>query len=255
MTYGTEPLSPELALVDPELGERARRALRAAASKDEPPRIEGPAFRTDEAAPLAPAPTDSPPSPATPPRRVRLVRVAAALAVPSIALNVALLRDTTDRDGRAAVTVTASADRGVGAARFSMRSPPVPASSPTAGDRRRAPVPLPRTPAPRTPAAPRIARTPTTLRWAKQRRAQLYDVVVWRNGRRVKDVWTREPGVPVQTLACNGPVARLGLGRYLWFVYPVYAPSESKRHGRLLGWGTFAVTRETCAPRRRGRTS
>jgi hypothetical protein len=168
MTTELGLLSPELALVDPELAERARHALRLAA----------------QAAPRTP-PVEVPPNtelPLRPPRwHRRLTLAAAALAVPSIILNVALLRDTAPVvELRAAVPIG-----GVAAASTTIVDT---ALRPDAAARRRPAASRAAKPA-RAVAAHRV------LRWKKLPAARLYDVVIWRDGRRVRDVWTRARGL------------------------------------------------------------
>jgi hypothetical protein len=216
MEFG--PLSPELALVDPELAERARYALTLAAAVPQIPPLE--------------APMNVEPAPRLARRHTTLMRAAAALAVPSIILNVALLRP-----GAPAEVRTAAPVGGVAAASTTIvdTAPPPdraprrrPAASPAAG-----------------PA--RAVATHTVLRWKKLPAARLYDVVIWRDGRRVRDVWTREPSVSVRSFACAASGAHLATGSYLWFVYPVQT-AAGKRFGKLTRWGNFRVDEATCSP-------
>jgi hypothetical protein len=220
MTMEFGPLSPELALVDPELAERARHALRLAA----------------QAAPRTP-PVEVPPNtelPLRPPRwHRRLTLAAAALAVPSIILNVALLRDTAPVvDLRAAVPIGGVA-----------------AASTTIVETTRRPdaAPRPRPAASRAAKPARAVAAHRVLRWKKLPAARVYDVVIWRDGRRVRDVWTREPSVSVRSIACASSGAQLAKGSYLWFVYPVHSAAGSKRFGKLARWGNFRVDAATCS--------
>lgn len=228
MTMELGPLSPELALVDPELAERARYALRLAAAV---PRT--PALRL-AAVPRTP-PVEAPMDPGPPVRPARrhtaLVRAAAALAVPSIILNVALLRP------EAPAKLPASAPvGGVAAASTTLlETAPPPDRAP---ERRAAATPRKAVPA-RVVAAHRV------LRWKKLPAARQYDVVIWRDGRRVRDVWTREPSLSVRSIAC-GTAAQLAKGSYLWFVYPVRSPAGTKQFGKLAHWGTFSVDDHLC---------
>jgi hypothetical protein len=220
MTMELGPLSPELALVDPELAERARHALRLAAA--EAPRM-----------PPVEAPVNAEPSPRPPRRHGSLMRVAAALAVPSIILNVALLRDTAP-----VVELRAAAPAGG-----------VAAASTTIVDTALRPDPAPRRrPAGSIAAGPaRAVAAHRILRWKKLPAARLYDVVIWSDGRRVRDVWTREPSVSVRSVACGASGAQLARGSYLWFVYPVHSAAGSKRFGKLARWGNFRVDEATCS--------
>jgi hypothetical protein len=233
MTTELEPLSPELALIDPELAERARQALRIAAEVPE----RGPqALRIAAARPRIPPLEHANAGPAPRParRHATLMRAAAALAVPSIILNVALLRD------RAPVVNaprTAHSVWGVAAASKSIVDTALRPS--TAPKRRRA--------ASRAAQPARTIAAPKVLRWKKLAGGRMYDVVIWRDGRRVRDVWTREASVSVRSIACAASGARFAAGSYLWFVYPVQAGAGSKRVAKLAHWGNFRVDEATCS--------
>jgi hypothetical protein len=211
------PLSPELALVDPELGERARHALRLAAALPRTPPVE--------------APMDAGPPPRPARRHTALVRAAAALAVPSIILNVALLRPGAPVELRATTPVG-----GVAAASTTLLDtalPPDRAAEPRAAATSRKAEPA------------RVAAAHRVLSWKRLPAARQYDVVIWRDGRRVRDIWTREPSVSVRSVAC-GTSAQLAKGSYLWFVYPVQSPAGTKHFGKLAHWGTFRVDDLAC---------
>ena len=234
MTTELEPLSPELALIDPVLAERAREALRIAASIPEPA---GQALRLAPAVPRMPAveaPATAEPAPRPARRRASLMRAAAALAVPSIILNVALLRD------RAPLIIpprTAHSFAGVAAASTSIVET---TRRPTAASKR--------PPATSGAAEPtRAAAAPRVLRWKKLLGTRMYDVVIWRDGRRVRDVWTRGSSVSIRSIACATSGARFAAGSYLWFVYPVQAGAGSKRVAKLAHWGNFRVDEATCS--------
>ena len=231
MTTELEPLSPELALVDPELAERARQALRIAAEVPE---------RAPQGLRIAPAVppilpvehANAGPAPRPARRHASLMRAAAALAVPSIILNVALLRD------RAPVIPPFTAHSGVAAASTSIVATtvrPKAASKPPPTASGGAAKPA------RTVAAPEV------LRWKKLSRARMYDVVIWRDGRRVRDVWTRGSSVSVRSVACATSGPRLARGSYLWFVYPIQAGAGKKRVANLAHWGNFRVDEATCS--------
>ena len=212
-----EPISPELALVDPELARRARALLPV-------PALE--AARED--------PAVAPPSRG---RRLRirrdaLVRVAASLAVPSIALNIALLRPepatqaptaSTPAPARLTTTVAPAPTSGVEAAHHAARATP-----------KRVRV----APARKTPAAhPRVASA--KLRWHRVAKAASYDVILWRGHRRVADLWTTKPELAVAAIACRA-TKPLAAGRYLWFVYP-FVDASSRRYGPLAKWGEVEI--------------
>jgi hypothetical protein len=211
-----EPISPELVLVDPELAQRARALLPGPSARE-----------TVDAAP-APAPRTT----WLRARRDGLVRVAAWAAVPSIALNVALLR--TDSAAEPAPVVAPSRVVTVTVA------PVAPANGPRQGvaaARHERAVPTDR----------KVAGPHGVLRWPGRARAVAYDVVVWRAHRRVADVWTPTPKIAVASVACRGRRV-LAPGRYLWFVYPL-VKAKPRRYGHLAKWGTFAVGERTRCPK------
>jgi hypothetical protein len=215
-----EPISPELVLVDPDLARRARALLPDLASVDRAPE---PAV-----AAAAPAPRTS----WLRARRDGLVRVAAWCAVPSIALNVALLR--TDS---AAEPVPLSAPPRVVTVTVAPIAPPTAQRKGVAAARHERAL----------PSRPKVAGPHGVLRWPEHRKAVAYDVVVWRAHRRIADVWTPKPKIAVASIACRGPRA-LAPGRYLWFVYPL-VDTKPRRYGRLAKWGTFAVGKHTRCPK------
>jgi hypothetical protein len=197
-----EPLSPELALVDPELAERARRALPEPPVEVEPP-----------AQPTPPAP----PSPRPPRGIVRRLGVPVLLA--SVFLNVVLLREKLDpaptaRPAQPAIAVVAGAEAEV--------------------PRKAKLAPAAAKPAPRQ--RPKVARR--TISWPAAERAVAYDVIVWRGHRRIADVWTEKPHLDVAVLRCGHQLAP---GRYLWFVYPVRSRAAPRRYGRMVKWGALQV--------------
>jgi len=234
MTTELGPLSPELALVDPELAERARQALRIAA---EVPAHVAQGLRIAAAVPRMPgleAQANVGPVPRATRRQASLMRAAAALAVPSIILNVALLRDRTPL---IIPPRTAHSVGGVAAASTSIIETTV---RPNPASKRR--------PAASGAAEPaRAVAAPKVLRWKKLVGARMYDVVIWRDGRRVRDVWTRESSVSVRSVACASSAGRFATGSYLWFVYPVQGAAGRKRAAKLAHWGSFRVDGATCS--------
>jgi hypothetical protein len=234
MTTELGPLSPELALVDPELAERAREVLRIAAAA---PERAGQALRIAAAEPRIPAveaPATAEPLPRPARRHASLIRAAAALAVPSIILNVALLRD------RAPVVIPPlRAHSGVAAASTSIVATTV---------RPKAASKHPPTASGGAAKPARTVEAPKVLRWKKLAGARMYDVVIWRDGRRVRDVWTRTSSVSVRSIACATSGGRFATGSYLWFVYPVQTAAGSKRVAKLAHWGNFRVDAATCSP-------
>ena len=170
-----------------------------------------------------------------PARRHRiLVRAAAALAVPSIILNAALLRPEAPAEPR-----TTGPVGGVAAASTTLVDT-APQPDRVAGHRAAA----------SSAAEPsRAVAVHRVLRWKKLPAARMYDVVIWRDGRRVRDVWTRGSSVSVRSVACATSGPRLARGSYLWFVYPIQAGAGKKRVANLAHWGNFRVDAATCSPR------
>jgi hypothetical protein len=221
-----EPISPELCLVDPVLAREARTRL---------PEL-----------PLPPAVAVAP-EPVPPPRRAvgdRIARAGAWILVPSLLLNVALLKSSSPPGpsfATPAVTVPLPAVAATGAKPAKRRADP-PA-------RRRPPrahgvLGAKATPKPRPAARPPVART--TLEWPATAGATSYDLVLWRGHRRVADLWPKKPAMSVAAVACGGR-RHLEKGRYLWFVYPVVDAGGGRRYGKLARWGVVEVDPKTCA--------
>jgi len=204
-TFADEPLSPELALVDPELAARARAALPIPILDAEPPaRIEAPPKRRSGS---------------------RLLRGAMLLVLlASLTLNVDLLVERRQNSPQQAA---------IPAARVGAVSAAVAVKK--AGARQPLPFPAPAKP-------PKVMRGP--LRWARSAAAIRYDIVIWRGHRRVLDIWTTRPRVDLAALPCTER-RRLQAGRrYLWFVYPMLRQKPTARFGKLLRFGVVQPTRK-----------
>ena len=213
-----ELVSPELALVDPELAERARRSLpepdtlarleRAVRAPDAPPRARH-ALRTPTVA------------------RTAVLLVLGA----SLVLNVNLLTEggtaprVPDQPAKSAAPIQKAAPRyGVSAAQRRIVPPHV----------RHPGVARPR----KALEAPSL-----TLRWPEAPSAVQYDLVIWRGHQRVLDVWRRTPRVDLADLPCTqARKLRPGL-RYLWFAYPLLRGGSPQRFGPLLRYGVFRASR------------
>lgn len=70
------------------------------------------------------------------------------------------------------------------------------------------------------------------LRWKPVRGARLYNVILWKDGDRVLDLWPAGASVRV-------PKRRLEPGTYQWFVYPLLGEGQSRRYGRVVARGTL----------------
>jgi hypothetical protein len=80
------------------------------------------------------------------------------------------------------------------------------------------------------------------LRWNAVAGATYYNLVLWRDGKRVLDLWPTSPRVVVPTtLVKHGPQARLSPGRYLWFVYPGFGAKPARHYGALAESGVLVV--------------
>ena len=71
------------------------------------------------------------------------------------------------------------------------------------------------------------------LRWRARPGTPFYNVILWRQGKRVLDLWPRRTTV---TLAGRD----LEPGTYRWFVYPAL-PGARARFDRLVASGTVSV--------------
>lgn len=72
------------------------------------------------------------------------------------------------------------------------------------------------------------------LRWRAVAGATFYNVILWRNGERVLDLWPR-------TTTLRLPARQLASGEYQWFVYPVLHPGGKQRFGPLVARGKARV--------------
>ena len=208
-----ERLSPELTLVDPELARRARRELREPSDcLARPPSVASSSGAGLVASTLPTAPSGGArrsvvPSGAPTQRR--------GDSLPSFrvvvgALLVALLV------GSPAVELLRSG--GVGLPHI------------TAGEK--PPAPLPSADA----SEPADEILPIRLEWPKVKGADFYDVVLWRDGRRVTDLWPRTNGVAITKEPPLRP------GTYQWFAIPAFTEGASTRYGRSVARGEFRLS-------------
>lgn len=80
------------------------------------------------------------------------------------------------------------------------------------------------------------------LQWQPVAHATYYNVVLWRDGKRILDLWPRAPRVELPATSANTePHKRLSPGRYLWFVYPGFGTKPSRHYGALAGSGVLIV--------------
>jgi hypothetical protein len=96
--------------------------------------------------------------------------------------------------------------------------------------------------APATSARTIVLRSSQDLRWNAVASATYYDVVLWRDGRRILDLWPTSPRVALPTTHVDHvPQVRLSPGRYLWFVYPGFGPKSARQYGALAGTGVVVI--------------
>lgn len=214
MSNSMMPISPELALVDPDLAAAARALL------PDPPDC----LSRRLPLPLAPLAASSDATPASPAR--------GSADVPRL------------RDPRRALRSVATAGAwivlaGVVASPLLAFLPPNQAPSIV----NTLPQPAPPPTAPPLPKAPsgsaRVDIGPT-IRWRAVPGASLYNLILVDGSRRV-DLWSMKPSVRVTRPQRAG--ARLTpIVTYAWFVYPVFRSSSGKlRFGTVTAHGSIAV--------------
>ena len=224
-----ELVSPELALVDPDLAARARRAL-----------PEPDTFAWLEATRRIPV---------TPPARARRLDLARAgrsavlvLLAASLLVNADLLFEHRDPAPPQTQASPAAAPDPKTPPRYGVRGAERKLVAPAT---RAKPAPTHRAKAGAPVASPAKS---LRLKWPKASSAVQYDVVIWRGHRRVLDVWTRVPRLDVARLPCVQARKLTANARHLWFVYPQVSRGKTPRFGTLLRWGVFYATRRpACA--------
>jgi hypothetical protein len=81
-----------------------------------------------------------------------------------------------------------------------------------------------------------------SLKWKAVADATYYNLVLWRDGKRILDLWPTSPRVVVHGTSVNhGPRAGLSPGRYLWFEYPGFGAKPARHYGALAGSGVLVV--------------
>jgi hypothetical protein len=101
-------------------------------------------------------------------------------------------------------------------------------------------TPGPRLLAPASDA--RLAAAPL-LSWTSVRGASYYNVQLFRAGK-VLSSWPAHPRLQLRrTWQFGGRRYRLRPGRYRWYVWPGFGRPAASHYGRLIGSGTFVVTR------------
>jgi len=83
-----------------------------------------------------------------------------------------------------------------------------------------------------------------SVRWKPISSATYYNLVLWRDGKRVLDLWPTSPhAVLPRNWSSRGAHHRLLAGRYLWFVYPGLGAKASREYGALAGSGVVLVAK------------
>jgi hypothetical protein len=84
-----------------------------------------------------------------------------------------------------------------------------------------------------------------TLSWAAVAGASYYNLIVWRNGRRVLDLWPSVNRTLLPTSWTHEGTSRtLAPGRYLWFVYPGFGARAEARYGEPVQSGILVIDRK-----------
>lgn len=102
-----------------------------------------------------------------------------------------------------------------------------------------------RTPAPSTKAsAAGLGATPphtkAQITWPPAEGASLYNVILLRQGRRI-DLWPERSAVTLGDPAASGTEQRVAPGTYSWFAYPGSRAGKRVRYGPLIAHGTVRV--------------
>ena len=75
--------------------------------------------------------------------------------------------------------------------------------------------------------------------------ADYYNLIVWRDGRRVLDLWpASNRALLPRTWTYEGRSRALTPGRYLWFVYPGFGPKAQGRYGSQVQRGVLVIDRK-----------
>lgn len=237
-------LSPELVLVDPALAAEARRRLpdppdclatrlrEPAVGEREPPASErlgrprawvtaGPGFPLARRGPSLAVGSvlQAPPSFATPP--FRLASVATQRPAP-------VEERRWPRPSLFAIVVALLLALGIGLPSFDL----VPWSSAERPSLAREGL---------GQAVPVAVSREIVLEWPSVEDASFYDVVLWRDGRRVLDLWPETNRIDVLK-AVDRAGSRLASGRYQWFAFAGFGSRDDVRFGKPLANGSFRVT-------------
>ena len=96
-------------------------------------------------------------------------------------------------------------------------------------------------PAPQAVAATKQAPTPR-LRWRKVKRADYYNVQLYRGDRKIMSVWPRGNQLQLKrNWTYRGKKRTLAAGSYHWYVWPGYGRRSEHRYGKLIAHRRFKI--------------
>jgi hypothetical protein len=94
------------------------------------------------------------------------------------------------------------------------------------------------------PASGKRVEAPPVLSWRPVRGARLYNVQLFRAGRKLLSAWPTKPHFRVRrSWRFQGLRYRLRPGRYRWYVWPGYRRGARVRYGKVLVRSSFVVAR------------
>jgi hypothetical protein len=97
----------------------------------------------------------------------------------------------------------------------------------------------------RAPAEKARVAAPPLLTWVKVRKADFYNVQLFRKGRKILSKWPIKPRLRLQrSWVWNGRRRTLEPGTYRWFVWPAFKRRGGPvRYGKPLGHSDFVITK------------
>jgi hypothetical protein len=85
---------------------------------------------------------------------------------------------------------------------------------------------------------------PPRLRWPAVRRADYYNVQLWRGDHKLLTAWPAGPHLKLRrVLHLHGLTIRLRRGHYRWYVWPGLGSRAAHRYGSFIGQSSFLLTR------------
>jgi hypothetical protein len=86
----------------------------------------------------------------------------------------------------------------------------------------------------------RVRKAPM-LRWRKIRKADYYNVQLFRKGKKILSAWPTKPHYQLHKVWRYGRRHRLVKGTYWWYIWAGYGHRSQHRYGKLLGKRSFIV--------------